>query len=67
MPRPNLGPKLVTLRKAGWSRTLFYISWTEGGRTKLHGTGIDAAHPDADTTAQALFADWLRERERARR
>jgi len=67
MSRPNLGPKLVTLRKAGWSRTLFYISWTEGGRTKLHGTGIDASHPDADTTAQAYFGDWLRERERARR
>jgi hypothetical protein len=30
MPRPNLGPKLVVIRKEGWTRSMFYIRWTEG-------------------------------------
>jgi hypothetical protein len=35
-------------------------------RTKLHGTGFDAADPDAAAAAQAYFGDWLRRRARAR-
>jgi len=66
MSRPNLGPKLVTIRKKGWTRAILYIRWTEGGRTKLHGTGFDAANPDAAAAAQAYFGDWLRQRARAR-
>ena len=64
MPRPNLGPKLVVIRKEGWTRSMFYIRWTEGGRTKLHGTGVDATDSDA---AQAYFQEWLQARARARR
>jgi Phage integrase family len=64
MPKANSGPKLVTVRQKGWSRALFYIQWTEAGRSKRHGTGIPAANPDA---AQAYFREWLREATRARR
>lgn len=67
MPRPNLGPKLVTLRKPGWTRARYYIRWSEGGRSRLHGTGIAAADPDAAAAAQGYFADWLRRRARAAR
>jgi integrase len=66
MPRPNLGPKLIPLRKKGWSRTLLYIQWTEGGRTKLHGTGFDTANSDEVAAAQAYFRDWLQARARTR-
>jgi hypothetical protein len=65
MPRPNLGPKLVIIRKKGWTRAILYIRWTEGGRTKLHGTGFDAANPDSAAAAQTYFGDWLRRRVRA--
>ena len=64
MSRPNLGPKLIPLRKKGWTRTIFYITWTEGGRTKLDSTGIDTADPDS---AQTYFRDWLQDRARKRR
>src|SRR6266567_2335046 len=64
MPRANSGPRLVTIRRKGWTRALFYIRWTEGGQTQRHGTGIPAANPDA---AEAYFRDWLRQRARAHR
>lgn len=64
MPRPNLGPKLVTVRKRGWTRTLFYIRWTENGKTRWHGTGIDAANPHG---AADYFTEWLRLRAKTRR
>lgn len=67
MPRPNLGPKLTTIRKPGWTRAIFYITWTEGGRTRVHGTGYDAGDPVSAEAAQAYFEDWLRKRARARR
>ena len=66
MPRPNLGPKLIPLRKKGWSRTLLYIQWTEGGRTRLHATGFDTANTDEVAAAQAYFRDWLQARARTR-
>lgn len=67
MPRPNLGPKLVTVRKAGWPRSMLYIRWTEGGKTKLHGTGYAADDRDEAATARDYFERWLRERSRAAR
>lgn len=67
MPRPNLGPKLVTIRKKGWSRAMLYIRWTEGGKTRHHGTGYAADDPDQAAAARDYFRDWLRERDRARR
>lgn len=64
MPRANSGPRLVTVRQQGWTQAIFYISWTERGRSKRVATGIPAAHPDA---AHAYFREWLRQRERAQR
>jgi integrase len=64
MSRPNLGPRLIPLRKRGWARTIFYITWTEGGSTKLHSTGIDIADPDS---AQTYFREWLQDRARTLR
>lgn len=64
MPRANAGPRLVAIRRKGWTRALFYIRWTEGGQTQRHGTGIPSTDPDQ---AEAYFRDWLRERGRARR
>src|SRR6185437_1604693 len=64
MPRPNLGPKLTAIRKKGWTRTVFYIRWTEDGRTRWHGRGIDAAD---SARAADYFQEWLRLRAKARR
>jgi integrase len=63
MPRINTGPRLVIRRQPG-AQPLFCIQWTEGGRSKRHGTGIPAAEPDA---AKAYFRDWLRRGAKAKR
>lgn len=63
MPRPVTGPHLQT-RKRGAGPALFYLHWTERGRSKRISTGISAADPDA---AQAFLQNWLRERARAKR
>lgn len=67
MPRPNLGPRLVTIRKKGWTRPLLYVRWTEGGKTKLHGTGFAADDPDEVARAHDYFIEWSRNRVKARR
>jgi integrase len=62
MSRPNSGPKLVPVRKKGWSRSMFYIRWTENGRSREHATG------ESDPVrAEEVFAEWLAERRRERR
>lgn len=67
MPRPNLGPKLVAIRKAGWHRAMLYIRWTERGRTRLHATGYAADDRDQAAAARQYFERWLAERTRAAR
>jgi integrase len=67
MPRPNLGPKLVAIRKAGWSRPMLYIRWTERGRPRVRATGYAADAPDQAAAAQQYFGRWLAERARAAR
>lgn len=64
MPRPNLGPRLVPVRKKGWTRALLYIQWTQGGRTRIKGTGYAADDPDQVAAARAYFADWARKNAR---
>tara|TARA_R110002110_G_scaffold339227_1_gene549652 strand:+ start:4444 stop:5472 length:1029 start_codon:yes stop_codon:yes gene_type:complete len=56
MPRPNGGPRLVPLKKRDG---IFYIRWTENGRSKERSTGTrDLA------VAEIKFAEWLRRRTR---
>src|SRR5437773_1972770 len=62
MSRPNLGPKLVLVRKVGFTRSIYFIRWTEGGRSRERSTG--QSDPRA---AQAAFEDWQAERRRTRR
>jgi integrase len=58
------GFRLTTVRQKGRTQAIYYITWTEGGRSKRHGTGIPASNPDA---AQDYFRDWLHQRARAAR
>lgn len=58
MPRPNSGPKLVPLKKRGG---VYYIRWTENGRSRERSTGtLDLA------AAQEKLANFLREYGRRR-
>lgn len=62
MPRPNLGPRLVLVRNTGWTAPLYYVQWSERGRSHRKSTGT------GDTVrAQAALEDWLAERRRQRR
>jgi integrase len=61
MPRPNLGPRLVAIRNAGWTQATYYIVWTEAGRRRKASTG----HQDPGR-AQEAFEAWLAERHRRR-
>jgi hypothetical protein len=64
VPRPNPGPRLVSIRKPGWSRSIFYIRWTERGQKRERATPFDASH---SRDAQEYFETWLAERRRAAR
>lgn len=64
MPRPSTGPRLVPLKKRGWTRTIFYIRWYENGAKKEHPTPFTTSDPGK---AQEYFQDWLNERRRAAR
>jgi integrase len=64
MPRPNPGPRLVPIRKPGWTRSVFYICWTEHGKKRVRATPFDASRSRA---AQEYFETWLAERRRAAR
>lgn len=56
MARRNSGPKLRFLDK----RSCYYITWTEGGRSRERSTG------SADREqAEIAFAEWLHERTRS--
>ena len=55
MPRRNQGPRLRWLEKRG----VFYITWTEHGRSSQRSTGT------ADREqAEIIFAEWLQRRGR---
>ena len=57
MPRPIKGPHLVPIRKRGWSRAVYYIRWTDSGRSRERSTG------ESDfARAEEKFAQWLIER-----
>lgn len=60
MPRPNRGPRLVPLKKRGWKRAVYYIRWTENGRSRERTTGQSEFR-----RAEEAFAAWLLERGRA--
>ena len=52
--RPNAGPKLALVRKKGWQQALFYIRWSERGRSHELATGTDDRGQ-----AERFFAEWL--------
>jgi hypothetical protein len=64
MPRPNRGPRLDLVRKKGWTRSIWYIKWTERGKKFERATPYDAAHTGE---AREFFENWLNERRRAAR
>jgi integrase len=64
MPRPNPGPRLALVRKRGWTRSIWYIKWTERGKKFERATPFDAANPGG---AREFFETWLHERRRAAR
>jgi integrase len=52
--RPNAGPKLALVRKKGWRQALWYIRWSEGGRSH------ELATETGDRMqAEQVFAEWL--------
>jgi len=54
MPRRSKGPHLVTLKKKGFTQSVYYIRWTEKGRTRERTTG------ETDLgRAEEAFSDWL--------
>lgn len=62
MSRPGKGPRIVTIQKDGWTKPVYYIRWTENGRTREESTG---ANPPDLAGAEAYFTDWLIQRGRA--
>ena len=52
--RPNLGPKLIPLQKKGWRQPIYYIRWSQNGRSHELTTGkVDLRE------AEAVFRGWL--------
>lgn len=58
--RPNEGPKLKLLQKKGWREPIWYIRWSEGGRSHERTTGASDRG-----AADQVFAHWLIERGRS--
>lgn len=54
--RPNLGPKLVPLQKKGWRTPMYYIRWSEKGRSRERATGHSTL-----AEAEREFRSWLAE------
>ncbi len=54
MSRPNRGPRLVPVKKRGWKRAVYYIRWTENGRSRERTTG----ESDVGRAQEKLVA-WL--------
>ena len=52
--RPNEGPKLVALKKRGWREPVFYIRWSENGRSRERSTGCASR-----LEAEKIFGRWL--------
>ena len=57
--RPNQGAKLVALQKKGWRERIWYIRWSEGGRSRERTTGTSERG-----AADQIFARWLLEQGR---
>lgn len=55
--RPNQGPKIVALKKRGWNEAIFYIRWSEAGRSRERTTGTSDRGE-----AETFFGTWLIER-----
>ena len=55
--RPNEGPKLVKRQNKGWREPIWYIRWSESGRTREHTTGTSDRGQ-----ADQIFGRWLIER-----
>jgi hypothetical protein len=53
MARTNEGPKLKLYRKRGWTRSIYYIVWTDNGRSRERSTGTGNL-PEA----QVQYANW---------
>lgn len=51
--RPNLGPQLVPLQKKGWRQPMYYIRWSQNGRSHEVSTG----HHDL-RDAEREFRNW---------
>jgi hypothetical protein len=61
-PRQSKGPHLVTLKKKSFTHNVYYIRWTEKGRTRERTTG------ETDLgRAEEAFSDWLIEQRQAER
>lgn len=61
MPRPSSGPRLAVVKKRGWTRAVYYIRWTENGRSRERSTGTSGLEG-----AEEFFAEWLFEKGQAR-
>ena len=59
MPRPNKGPRLVLSKRKNRQNKIYYIVWTENGRSKERSTGTRDVGE-----AQAAFAEFLQQRVR---
>lgn len=58
--RPNEGPKLKLLKKKGWREPIWYIRWSETGRSYERTTGTGNRGQ-----ADQIFGQWLLERGRS--
>lgn len=59
MPRPNRGAYLKAIRNKDWTRPIWFICWSERGRTFKRSTGTSDGRE-----AEAQLADFIRERRR---
>lgn len=61
MPRTNNGPRLVSYKPRGYSKSVFFIRWFEGRGKREKATGTDDREK-----AEAALRDFLAEREARR-
>lgn len=57
MARPNMGPKLIRRRRPTRATRPYYISWTEGGRSREMSTATEDR-----AAAEQILADFVRVR-----
>lgn len=59
MPRPNRGAYLKSIKNQGWKRSVWFICWSEQGRTRKRSTGTSDSRE-----AEGQLADFIKERQR---